>query len=108
MCTASTCLNGGTCQSSGNGTFFCQCPSGYFGTNCKTNFQNFLYLVITNYLLIKGNQMVSNPCSSNPCSNSGTCQSYGSGYICSCPQFFSGLNCQTCNHKNEFILKHTT
>ena len=42
-------------------------------------------------LLIIG---ISDPCSSNPCQNSGTCISYGTGYICLCGQGYSGINCQ--------------
>ena len=37
-----------------------------------------------------------NPCSPNPCLNSGTCQQIGqTGYQCTCPQGFSGQNCQS-------------
>ena len=30
------CQNGGTCSSSGGGTYTCACPSEYFGTNCES------------------------------------------------------------------------
>ena len=37
-----------------------------------------------------------NPCYNNPCLNGATCQTSGANYICVCPQFYSGTNCQTC------------
>ena len=41
----------------------------------------------------------TNICSSNsPCVNGGTCivSGNGSNYTCSCPNGYTGVNCQTC------------
>lgn len=40
--------------------------------------------------------MLDNACNSNPCLNLGTCQQVGSGFLCLCPQYYSGTNCQIC------------
>lgn len=47
-----------------------------------------------------------NPCYNNPCQNGATCQNTGSSagnYVCICPQFYSGTNCQTCKCKLYII-----
>jgi len=49
-----------------------------------------------------------NPCANNPCQNGGTCQPDGNSYICTCPRFYSGVNCQICklsqkNIKDNFL-----
>ena len=48
------------------------------------------------FLIIKINIEIDNPCYNNPCLNGATCQTSVSSYICICPQFYSGTNCQTC------------
>ena len=40
-----------------------------------------------------------NPCFTSQCFNGATCQPTGSSFICLCPQFYTGTNCQTCNSK---------
>ena len=34
-CSNNPCLNGATCQTNGN-SYYCNCPSGYSGSNCQT------------------------------------------------------------------------
>ena len=34
-------------------------------------------------------------CDNNPCQNDGTCAVSGNSYTCSCPDGYSGDNCQT-------------
>nr|AKR17060.1 euphy [Fimbriaphyllia ancora] len=34
-CTNNPCMNGGTCQVTGNDSYSCQCPEGYIGDNCE-------------------------------------------------------------------------
>ena len=68
-------MNGATCQVTGTGsTYFCNCASGYSGTNCQ----------------------VYNACYNNPCLNGATCSVTNNGlsYTCSCPVGYSGSNCQ--------------
>jgi len=84
-CSNNPCLNGATCTTTGTAsTYFCNCPSGYSGTNCQ----------------------IFNACFNNPCLNGATCQNSGSSYICVCPQFYSGTNCQTCNLLSCFLIFH--
>jgi len=45
-----------------------------------------------------------NACFNNPCLNGATCQSNGNSYACTCPQFYSGTNCQIC--KKFFIYNY--
>jgi hypothetical protein len=48
---------------------------------------------------------IVNPCFNNPCVNGGKCQlldnSIGA-YICNCPPFYNGKNCQICIKKSFF------
>ena len=44
-----------------------------------------------------------NPCFNSPCLNGATCSTSGSTYICLCPQFYSGTNCQTCKLLKKFL-----
>lgn len=45
--------------------------------------------------------IVDNSCYNNPCLNGATCQTSGNSYVCICPSFYSGSNCQTCKaYKN--------
>lgn len=40
------------------------------------------------------------PCQSSPC-NEGRCQNMQNGYICDCPEEYTGINCEEC--KDNFI-----
>lgn len=87
-------MNGGTCQVTGTGTTYtCSCLAGYSGTNCQIckcyYFINYLGKNIINFLLV-------NACFNNPCLNGGTCTTSGNSYVCTCPTFYSGINCQIC------------
>lgn len=42
---------------------------------------------------------VVSPCDSNPCINGGSCSIQYNGYMCTCPTFYSGINCEICNLK---------
>jgi hypothetical protein len=42
-----------------------------------------------------------NECASEPCRNGGACADKVNGYICSCQQGYTGINCQT---GNDYIL----
>ena len=35
-CDAGPCQNGATCHNNGDGSYRCECPMGYEGTNCET------------------------------------------------------------------------
>ena len=64
-----TCLNGGTCQSSGS----CLCLSGFSGLTCATQ----------------------SGCTLGICLNGGICQNSGSSFICICQSGYSGSRCET-------------
>ena len=69
---ALTCLNGGSCNSTGDG---CLCPFNFGGPRCETVL-NLCYLLDA------------------PCKNGGTCLSTNqSSYACTCPTGFTSFNC---------------
>ncbi|BFZ19039.1 hypothetical protein BsWGS_22078 [Bradybaena similaris] len=73
-CQSYPCANGGRCQSSGSGSFTCNCTgTGFGGASCT----------------------ILDPCQSSPCANGGRCQSSGSGsFTCNCTGTgFGGASC---------------
>lgn len=68
----SPCRNGGICKNTGQGSYTCDCPSGFMGTNCEVEVNN---------------------CEQQPCANGGTCKTVGEGYVCDCPEGFTGRRC---------------
>ena len=58
---------------------------------CTFKYINFKTIIILSLV---------NACNNNPCLNGATCQSNGNSYTCTCAQFYSGTNCQTCNYYN--------
>ncbi len=104
-CTNNPCLNGATCNPTGTGTTYtCTCVSGYSGANCQ----------LCKRILKNENKFKSlnfsfkdNACFNNPCLNGATCQTTGSSvgnYLCICPTFYSGTNCQICNFLKSQII----
>ena len=39
--------------------------------------------------------VITGPCCSSPCLNDGMCATDGSSYVCKCPQYYTGRNCET-------------
>ena len=72
-CDNNPCRNGGSCQSTIEGGFFCICRSGYRGNHCE---------------------ITSESCRPNPCHNGGSCISLKPGYRCTCPSNFYGTHCK--------------
>ena len=89
---ANTCLNGGTCTQTTDGTtpalgvFHCDCLPGYTGDRCETELDDL--------------------CDPNPCQNSALCTTFAAngnpvvdidgnpGYICTCETGWEGTNCE--------------
>ena len=69
-CASDPCYNGGTCHDNGDGSYWCECPPGYYGQRCE-----------------------GNVCVPNPCANGGTCVVQGSGHTCICAPGWTGTNC---------------
>lgn len=66
------CLNNGECFDN-YGSYVCQCPPGYDGTNCEQDLKE---------------------CQSSPCENGGSCVDEVGSYHCSCPSEFTGKHCE--------------
>jgi hypothetical protein len=101
-CSSNPCFNNSICQTGPNGAFLCVCPSGYSGPLCqnckKTYIQDLKTKKYYNNAFIYLFAYTDNPCFNYPCQNKATCQTNGNNYLCICPQFFSGRNCEICKH----------
>lgn len=80
-CTATSCINGGTCSPLGGGTFECICPAGLEGSTCQTDI----------------NECMATP---SPCLNGGTCTNSFGSYMCSCQGEWQGQDCGSCGIAN--------
>ena len=79
QCESNLCLNGGTCVTKDDGTFFgCFCKNDFIGVYCETT------------------PNTSLDCQQNRCMNGGTCVSHynGSFFGCFCAKGYTGIHCQ--------------
>jgi len=67
------CKNGGTCFNTGQGSYTCDCPAEFTGTDCE---------------------LVKDDCTVIPCLNGGTC-SGETNATCACPAGYHGRRCET-------------
>uniref|UniRef100_A0A2I3SRM1 FAT atypical cadherin 1 n=1 Tax=Pan troglodytes TaxID=9598 RepID=A0A2I3SRM1_PANTR len=72
-CASNPCQNGGVCNPSPAGGYYCKCSALYIGTHCEISV---------------------NPCSSNPCLYGGTCVVDNGGFVCQCRGLYTGQRCQ--------------
>ncbi|XP_053623518.1 protein eyes shut [Plodia interpunctella] len=70
-CLSAPCLNGGSCDDSGDG-YTCSCSNGWTGRHCSNSI-----------------------CENNPCQSGGSCEPHpGSGFLCLCPYGKHGIFCE--------------
>ncbi|XP_076044325.1 neurogenic locus protein delta [Oratosquilla oratoria] len=111
------CMNGATCFNTEPGSYSCQCPAGFSGTNCEIVNDNCANEPCKNggTCLESGNstfvcqcpmgyrgqycEITGKTCSDRPCLNGATCLDLSDGYECRCPSGFEGPNCERA--KNE-------
>ncbi|XP_043826311.1 protocadherin Fat 1 isoform X3 [Dromiciops gliroides] len=72
-CSSSPCQNGGICNPSPSGGYYCKCSALYMGTHCDISV---------------------NPCASNPCLYGGTCIRDNGDFVCQCRGLYTGQRCQ--------------
>uniref|UniRef100_A0A8C9UTT2 FAT atypical cadherin 1 n=1 Tax=Spermophilus dauricus TaxID=99837 RepID=A0A8C9UTT2_SPEDA len=72
-CSSNPCQNGGICNPSPTGGYYCKCSALYIGTYCEVSV---------------------NPCSSNPCLYGGTCIVDNGDFVCQCRGLYTGQRCQ--------------
>uniref|UniRef100_A0A8C5K818 FAT atypical cadherin 1 n=1 Tax=Jaculus jaculus TaxID=51337 RepID=A0A8C5K818_JACJA len=72
-CSSNPCQNGGICNPSPTGGYYCKCSALYIGTYCE---------------------VTVNPCSSNPCLYGGTCMVDNGDFVCQCRGLYTGQRCQ--------------
>uniref|UniRef100_A0A8I6GFB7 FAT atypical cadherin 1 n=1 Tax=Rattus norvegicus TaxID=10116 RepID=A0A8I6GFB7_RAT len=72
-CSSNPCQNGGVCNPSPTGGYYCKCSALHAGTYCEVSV---------------------NPCSSNPCLYGGTCMVDNGGFVCQCRGLYTGQRCQ--------------
>ena len=115
FCASEPCLNGGTCMEGGVNSFTCMCLQNFTGPQCQTGIRQndvymYMYMTVcgifqltcrfnikmTGCKLINIEVVAELLCASAPCMNGGTCMEGGAnGFTCSCPQNFTGVECQT-------------
>ncbi|XP_022081481.1 fibropellin-1-like isoform X2 [Acanthaster planci] len=90
-CFDSPCLNNGSCITVKRGAvntveYQCLCPLGFGGLTCGVHFGDPVGVT----------QGPDDPCDPEPCQNGGSCSrsSTTAGYICICPESFTGSNCE--------------
>ncbi|PIO67917.1 EGF-like domain protein, partial [Teladorsagia circumcincta] len=73
ICKLDTCLNGGTCTTTNNIVYKCQCTPEYIGSRCQNK----------------------NPCLSKTCLNNGTCEPIfdGADFRCNCGPYYQQEYC---------------
>ncbi|XP_072372322.1 EGF-like repeat and discoidin I-like domain-containing protein 3 isoform X1 [Scyliorhinus torazame] len=101
VCEPNPCENGGTCMTGlADGPFSCDCPEGFTDPNCSS---------ILEVAADGEESTTAGACQPNPCHNGGTCEVSDTyrgdtfiGYICRCPDGFSGIHCQHNINECEF------
>ncbi|XP_050003178.1 protocadherin Fat 1 isoform X3 [Alexandromys fortis] len=73
-CSSNPCQNGGVCNPSPTGGYYCKCSALYAGVYCEVSV---------------------NPCASNPCLYGGTCIVDNGGFACQCRGLYTGQRCQS-------------
>jgi len=85
-CNPSPCRNGGSCASSGvDGQgyerYTCTCAAGFVGIDCEVSH-------------LPPVTVPPGPCDVSPCKNHQTCSVVNNAAVCTCPQEYTGCDCQ--------------
>jgi len=105
------CKNGGTCFNTGQGSYTCDCPAEYTGTDCELVKDDCTVIPCLNGATCSGETNATcecpagfhgrrcetstqQTCADRPCLHGATCVDTASaGYMCLCPDGFDGTNC---------------
>ncbi|XP_071484036.1 uncharacterized protein [Diadema antillarum] len=102
QCASYPCAAGSTCVLDGpdpyDGVYsaMCLCPDGFTGVTCAVELPRQESTQAPSFShRVSNTQPTKAPCSSDPCLNGGTCADSAELFVCLCPTFYVGEQCET-------------